>query len=280
MQTLKDIQHEAQVSQHLWVKVLGMLQQNWCLLEQNPSGSLDLVFFDDLGRVFDWISAPDLLAAQAVLRANRFKWMWESSSFYSAAGVPSLPEPGVRERSRPVYSSGEYWTELSMDKLQNEVPWQSPPTNCSSDNLYRFVEAQDPNWYTIVEELAAGHKQTHWMWFVFPQLRDLGSSRLAQYFGFSDPREAAKYWEDDVLGCRLRSCVDLLLGLPVETLAEKAFGKIDAMKLRSCMTLFEHVSGEDAGFGDVVDRYFQGERCPLTLEIIKNSAPVSPAHTQ
>lgn len=253
-----------------------MLQQNWCILEQRPDGSLDLVFFDDHGRVFDWLSAPDLPKAQASLHANGFMWMWESSSFYRASGIPTLPKPGMRERSRPVYSSGEYWTELSMDALQNSVRWPSTPAKRSIDDLSRFVKAQDPCWYTIVEEIAAGLKQTHWMWFVFPQLRGFGSSRRARYFGLSEPSEAANYWDDDILGCRLRSCVDLLLGLPADTKAEEVFGEIDAMKLRSCLTLFEHVSHGNSRLGEALVRYFHAERCPLTLVIIRNSPPARP----
>jgi uncharacterized protein (DUF1810 family) len=137
--------------------------------------------------------------------------------------------------------------------------------------LDRFVNAQDLHWYTVIEELAAGRKETHWMWFVFPQLREIGSSKLATYFGLSDPREAASYWDDDVLGSRLRSCAAMLLDLPAATQAEMVFGKVDAMKLRSCMTIFENVSYADELVVQILDRYFHGERCPLTLEIIRNS---------
>lgn len=116
-----------------------------------------------------------------------------------------------------------------------------------------------------------GSKQTHWMWFIFPQLRVLGSSGLAHYFGLADPKEAAEYWDNDLLGDRLRSCIEILLGLPKRTKPEKVFGKIDAMKLRSCMTLFENVSSEDERIVEVLARYFRSERCQLTLDIINKS---------
>jgi len=109
------------------------------------------------------------------------------------------------------------------------------------------------------------------MWFIFPQLRGLGSSRLAHYFGLADPKEAAEYWDNDLLGDRLRSCIEILLGLPKSTKPEKVFGKIDAMKLRSCMTLFENVSSRDERIVEVLARYFRSERCQLTLDIINNS---------
>jgi len=270
-QTLQKIRKEARISQRLWVKVTGMLQQNWCVIETGPGDSVDLVFFDDHGHIFDWMPFAKLDTAEAALRVNGFMWMLESSSFYSASGVPVLPRPDDRKRSRPVYSSGEYW-EATSDWV---VPAKSHdvPTNNPSDSLARFVNAQDLHWYTVVEELAADQKQTHWMWFVFPQLRGLGSSRLAKYFGMCDPREAADYWDDDVLGCRLRSCVAILLDLPADTEAVQFFGKVDAMKLRSCMTLFENVSYEDEPIVEVIERYFNGERCPITLEIMRQSGP-------
>jgi uncharacterized protein (DUF1810 family) len=269
-QTLDELREEAQISQRLWVKVLGMLQQNWCVIEDGPAGAVELVFFDDHGDIFDHLPATNLHAAQAALEANGFSWMREYSSFYQASGVPTLPFPGDREQSRPVYSSGEYW-HAHPHRLMRETS-RRVPTDRSEGTLERFTEAQDPHWYEVVEELAAGHKQTHWMWFIFPQLRGLGSSRLAHYFGMSDPREAAEYWDDDLLGSRLRSCTDILLGLPMGTKPESIFGKIDALKLRSCMTLFANVSSEDERIKEVLARYFRSERCQLTLDII-NSSP-------
>jgi len=162
---------------------------------------------------------------------------------------------------------------LHEGELGTLLSTPSIPTTCSDTDLYRFSEAQDQCWYTVVEEIARGQKETHWMWFVFPQLRGLGSSRFAQYFGLASPSEAAKYWDDDVLGARLRSCVELLLGLPTDTRIEHVFGQVDAMKLRSCMTLFESVSHQNVRVVEVLDRYFGSERCPRTVDIIKESEP-------
>jgi uncharacterized protein (DUF1810 family) len=268
-QTLDELREEAQISQRLWVKVLGMLEQNWCVIEDCPGGGVELVFFDDHGKVFDHLPAANLHAAQAALQTNGFYWMWELSSFYQACGVPSLPLPGARKQSRPVYSSGEYW-QAQPHRLMRETSRRVPMVR-SEGTLDRFTEAQDLHWYQVVEELAAGHKQTHWMWFVFPQLRGLGSSRLAHYFGLADPKEAAEYWDNDLLGDRLRSCIEILLGLPKGTRPEKVLGKIDAMKLRSCMTIFANVSSEDERIVEVLARYFGSERCQLTLDIINNS---------
>ena len=269
IQTLDELREEAQISQRLWVKVLGMLQQNWCVIENGTAGAVELVFFDDHGDVFDHLPAANLHAAQAALEANGFSWMREYSSFYQASGVPTLPFPGDREQSRPVYSSGEYW-QAQPDRLVRETSRRVPLVR-SERTLDRFTEAQDLHWYEVVEEIAAGNKKTHWMWFVFPQLQGLGSSRLAHYFGIADPREAAEYWDNDLLGDRLRSCIEILLGLPNWTKPERVFGKIDAMKLRSCMTLFASVSSEDERVVEVLARYFGSERCQLTLDIINNA---------
>jgi uncharacterized protein (DUF1810 family) len=272
LQYLEEIRFESAISQRLWIKVIGMLQQNWCVTEPARDGGVDMLFFDDHGDVFDWRSAPDLAAAQTALCANGFNWMSTYSSFFNTAGMPTLPAPGARERSRPIYSSGKYWDEPSgFDRFPPERT--DMPMTASRDALHRFVDAQNPVWYPVVEELACGRKRSHWMWFVFPQLRSLGSSRMADYFGLSSSREAAAYWDDDVLGSRLRSCVNLLLELSDGTTARGVFGKIDAMKLRSSMTIFENAGYADESVVAVLDRYFQGRRCPLTLEIIKTSEP-------
>jgi uncharacterized protein (DUF1810 family) len=273
MQSLANIKSEATISKRLWIKVLGMLQQNWCILEPGPMGNVDLVFFDDRGKVFDWLTVRDLSSAQIALDANGFTWMWRYSSFYRVGGMPRLPKSGNRQCIDPIYSSGEYWDALSKQELSFPLRSVSIQTSIPDDDLDRFVEAQNMYWYSIVEELAAGRKQTHWMWFVFPQLRGIGSSHFSRYFGLESPREAAKFWDDDVLGCRLQSCVQVLLGLPRSTSIAQVFGDIDAMKLRSCMTLFEHVSYQDESITEVLNRFFSAERCSVTLDLIKNSEP-------
>jgi len=144
-----------------------MLQQNWCVVEPGPAGSFDLVFFYDQGEVFDWLSAPDMASAQYALHVNGFTSMWTYSSFYRVAGMPRLPESGVRERNRPIYSGGEYWETLLESELGTQLPTPSIPTTCSDTDLFRFAEGQDLRWYTVIEEIAQGQKETHWMWFVF-----------------------------------------------------------------------------------------------------------------
>ena len=135
-------------------------------------------------------------------------------------------------------------------------------------NLDRFVAAQDPVYADVLNELRAGRKTSHWMWFVFPQLRDLGRSPMAERYGIASLAEARAYWEHPVLGPRLRECVDLLLRIEGRT-AHQIFGSPDDLKLRSSLTLFERAVPEEPVFGRALERYFAGERDPLTLAMTR-----------
>jgi uncharacterized protein (DUF1810 family) len=141
----------------------------------------------------------------------------------------------------------------------------------AESDLARFVEAQDPVYDDVRAELQAGRKTTHWMWFVFPQLRGLGRSATARYFGIDSAAEAAAYLQHPVLGARLRECVELVLGVTGRTALE-IFGATDAMKFRSSMTLFETVSPGEALFQRALDRYFDGEPDPPTIALLQTSS--------
>ncbi len=134
--------------------------------------------------------------------------------------------------------------------------------------LERFVAAQEPVYAQVCAELAAGRKRTHWMWFVFPQLKALGRSATAQFFGLDGAAESAAYWRHPVLGERLRHCAELLLQLP-GTDAHAIFGSPDTLKLRSCMTLFEIVAPEATVFSEVLVRYFDGARDDTTITLVQ-----------
>ena len=141
----------------------------------------------------------------------------------------------------------------------------------SGNDLERFVEAQDRVYDEVRRELAGGRKTTHWMWFVFPQLRGLGRSATARFFGIDSAAEAAAYLQHPVLGARLRECVDLVLGVTGRAAIE-IFGATDAMKFRSSMTLFATVSPGEALFQRALDRYFDGEPDPLTIALLQTSS--------
>ena len=134
-------------------------------------------------------------------------------------------------------------------------------------NLQRFVDAQTPVWDDVRAELGHASKRTHWMWFVFPQLAALGRSGTAKFYGISGADEARAYLEHPLLGLRLLECCGVLL-TAAEVSAREVFGDIDAMKLCSCLTLFEAVSSSTPIFKQCLDRYFDGERDPLTTQLL------------
>lgn len=132
-------------------------------------------------------------------------------------------------------------------------------------NLNRFEDAQTGVWDSAFEELRAGRKQTHWMWFVFPQLAELGRSATARHFGISGIAEARAYLAHLVLGERLDACCNMLLE-HAGTSAVAIFGEVDAMKLRSCLTLFRAAAGPERQiFDQCLARYFGGQPDPLTI---------------
>jgi uncharacterized protein (DUF1810 family) len=140
-------------------------------------------------------------------------------------------------------------------------------------DLERFVEAQDAGdtYRRAVQELSAGLKRTHWMWFVFPQIAGLGQSATSRRYAISSPAEAAAYLEHPVLGRRLLESVDALLGSPATangSSAEEILGSIDAVKLRSSMTLFAEVADDEPAFSRVLARFFAGRRDPATLALL------------
>ncbi len=136
------------------------------------------------------------------------------------------------------------------------------------DSLQRFLDAQAPVYAEVLAELRAGRKQSHWMWFVFPQLRGLGHSSMAQHYGIASRAEALAYLQHPVLGARLLECLGLLLAHQALSAAE-ILGDIDAMKLRSCATLFVAVAPREPVYQQVLDRFFSGEADEHTLALLR-----------
>ena len=134
-------------------------------------------------------------------------------------------------------------------------------------SLSRFVEAQAPVYERVCNELAAGRKQSHWMWFVFPQLKALGRSHTAQHYGIADAQEAKAYWQHPLLGPRLVQCAELVLAVPNRT-AHDIFGSPDDLKLRSSMTLFAAVAPEAKAFQAVIERYYDGRPDAATVDLL------------
>jgi len=135
-------------------------------------------------------------------------------------------------------------------------------------NIDRFVDAQEPVYEFVLEELKAGEKLSHWMWFVFPQIRGLGGSPMAEKFAISSLEEAKAFSEHPVLGPRLEECTRLVLAVEGKS-AEEIFGYPDYLKFRSCMTLFaECARGSTPVFFESLVKYFEGEPDQLTLGIL------------
>jgi uncharacterized protein (DUF1810 family) len=134
-------------------------------------------------------------------------------------------------------------------------------------DLARFVVAQDPVFEQVLAELRAGTKSTHWMWFVFPQLRALGRSATARHFGIADAKEGAAYARHAVLGPRLVLCSETMLGIAGKT-ALQILGSPDDLKFRSSMTLFAQVAPEEPVFRRAIERYFDGRMDERTLDLL------------
>lgn len=133
--------------------------------------------------------------------------------------------------------------------------------------LNHFLEAQNDTYERALSEIRQGRKETHWMWFIFPQLKGLGRTEIARYYGLSDLQEATDYLHHPVLGPRLVDISKALLRQPGRD-PFVVFGKPDDRKLRSCMTLFAHVSGADPVFREVLGAFYGGSEDPLTLQLL------------
>jgi uncharacterized protein (DUF1810 family) len=132
-------------------------------------------------------------------------------------------------------------------------------------NLERFVQAQNPVFEKVCSELRTGGKESHWMWFVFPQLKGLGYSPKSLEFAIRSRAEAEAYLNHPVLGPRLRECTRLVMLIPNGIGIREIFGYPDYLKFHSCMTLFAQVAPDDQVFTGALQKYFNGKPDPATL---------------
>jgi uncharacterized protein (DUF1810 family) len=137
-------------------------------------------------------------------------------------------------------------------------------------NLTRFIAAQEHAYDTALAEVTQGRKRSHWMWYIFPQLRGLGFSPTAQLYGISGSEEARAYLAHPVLGPRLIAICEAALAIEGCS-ATEIFGKPDDMKLRSCATLFAQISALNSVFHMLLEKYFGGEEDPHTLELLSQN---------
>jgi uncharacterized protein (DUF1810 family) len=131
-------------------------------------------------------------------------------------------------------------------------------------SLERFVTAQAPIYDRALRELRAGRKQSHWMWFVFPQIAGLGHSVMAQTYAIESPEEARAYLAHPQLGARLRECCEAVMAVQGKS-AHEIFSSPDDVKFRSCLTLFAHTAPNETLFRAALDKYFGGEEDALTM---------------
>lgn len=139
--------------------------------------------------------------------------------------------------------------------------------NSTTQGLQRFVEAQDRVYESVCNELALGEKTSHWMWFIFPQMKGLGQSPKAKYYGLESADEGLRYWQHPVLGPRLLACTKLTLAQP-NTAARDIFGTPDDLKFKSCMTLFVQVAPQEPVFKQALTRFFGGKADESTLKLL------------
>ena len=138
-------------------------------------------------------------------------------------------------------------------------------------DINRFIEAQEIPYFCgykqALEEIKNGKKINHWIWYIFPQLRCLGRSSRAHFYGIANRSEAERYLNHQILGSRIREITEALLAHRDKTALE-IFGEIDAIKVRSCMTMFDYLSPCDI-FCEVLDSFYKSERCELTLKVMQ-----------
>ena len=136
-------------------------------------------------------------------------------------------------------------------------------------NLERFDSAQTTVFPQVLAELRSGCKRSHWIWFIFPQMKGLGQSPQSFHFGIGSFAEAAAYWRHPLLGPRLDQCTHLINRIENRTVRE-ILGSPDDLKFRSSMTLFARAAPENPVFQQALDKYFSGEPDPLTLELLRS----------
>jgi uncharacterized protein (DUF1810 family) len=141
------------------------------------------------------------------------------------------------------------------------------PSADDPHQLSRFVHAQEDNFAQALAEIRSGRKRTHWMWYVFPQIDGLGFSSTAKFYAIKSIEEARAYLNHPILGPRLHQCAEAALGVEDRS-ATEIFGSPDDMKLRSCATLFACVSPLGSVFERLLDKYYDGERDPKTLQLL------------
>ena len=141
----------------------------------------------------------------------------------------------------------------------------------NQDSLDRFISVQDQAYETALTEIRRGRKESHWIWFIFPQLKELGRSGRALFYGISGLEEARRYLAHPVLRARLEEISGALLTLDTND-PQAVMGYPDVLKLRSSMTLFAHAAGPGSVYAQVLDKFYGGAEDELTVRLLRDSA--------
>lgn len=141
-------------------------------------------------------------------------------------------------------------------------------TNANTFDLSRFINAQESIYDSVLAELTNGRKRTHWMWYIFPQIDGLGHSPTSKYYAIKSIEEARQYLNHPVLGTRLLECAEAVFAIEGRSISE-IFAYPDNLKLKSSMTLFASVADQCSVFARILDKYFDGERDALTLQLVE-----------
>ena len=173
----------------------------------------------------------------------------------------------------PVINMLPKWFKMILEEVRKKTEYGKLCRVIEKCDLDRFIDAQDKwdDYQTALAEMKDGHKIHHWIWYIFPQIQGLGHSFTADRYGIYSLYEAQQYLKDQVLGARLREITEAVLTHSEKDIEEIMGSRLDAMKLKSCMTLFDIVSPNDI-FAQVIDTFFDGERDQLTLSAISSIA--------
>lgn len=190
-------------------------------------------------------------------------------AFCNPPAVVARAFKAVQEKYASYFETIEYAVFCGGHETQNYDAFCEVFGTEKKYDLSRFIEAHEKDYQRALKEVKAGHKRTHWMWYIFPQIAGLGFSRTSQFYSISDLGEAKAYLQHEVLGAHMRELCEELLDLDTND-ATEVFAYPDDMKLKSCMTLFKLADPEQKLFGAVLDKFFDGERDENTITILKN----------
>ena len=228
---------------------------------------------------WDYDTMPDLKYflnpdERFTFKRNDWCWLglWGAHSLYMHA---SMTEDFANATKGFNHSDmSQKWLDVAVGLVRKMIEDINPIKKklmFENTDINRFIEAQEIPYFCgykqALEEVKNGRKTNHWIWYIFPQLRCLGRSSRAHYYGIADRDEAQRYLEHPILGARIREITEVLLEHKDKT-ALSIFGDIDAVKVRSCMTMFDFLSPNDI-FGEVLRSFYNEERCKITLRVMQ-----------